>query len=288
VTTVFSQFDPDVLVMGSRVLVAWTDESSATTGADIKFRTFDTLLIPTSGEQVLAGTVAAESEVALTTFEGGWAASWKESDAGLETLHTRTGTKEWTVGPYLSGPSPSRPAVVELDSTHLLCVFLVARDAVDGGTPTYALHGAILDLTGSDTPTDFEIPSTESSDAGVPLNDMREIDATRVGGRVFLAWRTKGAPGDASGDDVWLKSVAWTGGALDLSAPEIPLPRWAAHTPGDQRRPVIASTPLAPAGALATAWDDLGSTLPKPEAFQDVVEELVPTPIVRLATDGGF
>ena len=43
-TTAFSQFDPDILTVGSHVVVAWVDESSISTGMDIKVRTFDASL----------------------------------------------------------------------------------------------------------------------------------------------------------------------------------------------------------------------------------------------------
>ena len=62
------------------------------------------------------------SDVALATFGSTWIAAWKSSDSTLKTLHVRTGSTEWTIGPYFAGPSPTRPALVVLDATHVLAV----------------------------------------------------------------------------------------------------------------------------------------------------------------------
>ena len=109
-TTDFSQYDPDILWTGSELVVAWVDDSDATTGPDLRFRTFDASLNPTSGEQTLAATADAEADVALAGFAGTWAAAWRDDTAGLETIQVQAGATRWTVGPaFLPGPAEASP-----------------------------------------------------------------------------------------------------------------------------------------------------------------------------------
>jgi hypothetical protein len=108
-----------------------------------------------------------------------------------------------------------------------------------------------------------------------------------VQGSVYISWWTAGALGDPNGEELWLKSVGWNGSSLDLSAPEIPLPRWAHARIGDQEAPALAASSLPPGGALITGWNDLGRAIATGEANNDVVVELIPVPLLRAPGDGG-
>ena len=96
-TTAFSQYDADVLWTGTELIVAWADTSNGQTGPDLRYRTFDATLTPTSSEQTLAGSSAVEEGVALTAFAGSWAAAWREAQNGFETLRVHAGNVAFTV-----------------------------------------------------------------------------------------------------------------------------------------------------------------------------------------------
>jgi len=280
-TTVFSQYEPDILWTGTELVVAWADTSNAQTGPDLRLRTFDATLTPTSAEQTLAGSSAAEEGVALTTFAGSWAAAWREAQNGFETIRASAANVAFSVGPFAPGPYGDPPALVELDPTHLLVVF-----AEGSGQNTAKLRGAVLDTAQPGTTVAFDLGPLVQGDAGTPLGIMRPA-AVRAGTRVFVAWATEAAIADPRGEEMWLKEVTWNGSTLATSSVEIPLPRWDAHRLGDQRFPALAGTALGPEGAIAAAWMDLGKTF-SAEANGDVAVELVPVPVVRkLSADGG-
>jgi hypothetical protein len=80
---------------------------------------------------------------------------------------------------------------------------------------------------------------------------------------------------------VWFQPVGWDGITLSWTGTELPLPRLAAHRVGDQRRPAMVASPLAPDGAIVSAWDDLGLGFGGAEANGDVVVEVIPIPVLR-------
>ena len=103
-------------------------------------------------------------------------------------------------------------------------------------------------------------------------------NAVRVGGRIYLAWRSALVTGDPKAEELWLKELDWLSPTLDLSKAELALPRWPSHLGDDQRRPALCGTA---AGALATAWDDYGRVFGSIEGTPDVVAELIPLPLLR-------
>jgi hypothetical protein len=280
-TTSFNQRDADLIWTGTELVAAWVDESKlATAGLDIKLRTLAASGSPQGSEQVLAGTAAHESQVALAAFNGSWAAAWRVKSGTTETIAARAGSASFTVGVASPGPSLDKPALVALDATRLLLVFTEGGGAF--GTP--ALRGAVLDTAAPGATTSFAIApllAPYSTDATL---GQSEAALARVGARVFLAWRSEAVPADATAEELWLKEITWTTGSgvtLDLSKQEIPLPRQTIHRADDQRRAALAATPLWPGGALATAWDDYGRGFGSIEGTPDVVAELIPVPIVR-------
>ncbi len=296
-TTAFSQYDPDILAVGGQVVVAWVDSSNAATQPDLIFRTFDaTTLTPTSGEQPLATTADSEADVALAPFAGSWAAAWRDDANGLETVRVHTGSTDWTVGPaFLPAPSAGRPAVAQLDATHLLVTYVVgvppvgapsdggAADATVGdasmGAPVAMgskVQVAVLDMAAPGNVAGTDVAATVASAIGLSQSQPNLVVA---GATVYLAWHTDAALGDPNGEELWIKPIA-SNGALAILSPESPLPRTAADRVGDQRDVALASfaaTTLPPGGALVSAWDDWGKGLGAGEGNEGVVTQLLPT-----------
>ena len=192
----------------------------------------------------------------------------------------------WSIGPYLPGPAASKPALAELDATHLLVVYAEGTDPGDSGVANGSkLHVALLDIASPGAVTPLDVLPTSAM--GLAQN---QPNAVRVGGQVFIAWRTE-APlgidaGASNGEELWLKPIGWSGTALDLSAPEIPMPRSSSHRLGDQRLPALVAAPLGSmASELICAFDDLGKVFGNSEGNGDVVVEAIPLPILRLPGD---
>ena len=147
-----------------------------------------------------------------------------------------------------------------------------------------------------DTSTPGETPSFAIDPLVAPYSANATLGQTepvlvRAGTRLYVAWRSERVLGAPEGEELWLKELVWGAGeaglTLDLSKPEIPLPRWSAHRPMDQRRPSLTAMPLWPEGAIAVAWEDWGVTFGF-EGEPDVVTELIPTPVLRIPLlDGG-
>ncbi|MCA9598568.1 MAG: hypothetical protein KC776_34895 [Myxococcales bacterium] len=283
-TTAFSQLNPDVLRVGGDVVIAWEDDSAVGTGPDLRFRVVPTSLnLSGTSEQTLAATSAAETAVCLAAFSGSWAAAWRQSAAGgTEAVAAKAGALAWSVGPHLPGPASDKPALVELDSTTLLLVYTESIDSADAGVANGSrLRGALLRTGQPGATASFVLePASPPSSQSQPV-------ATVVGGRTFIAWRSASTAGDPTAEQLWLQEATWDGATLSLATP-LALPRWPAHGQDDQRFPALASSPLAPQGALVAAWDDYGRVLGGIEGAPDVLSELIPVPILRTAAqDGG-
>jgi hypothetical protein len=276
--TSFAQFDPDVLWTGSEVVVAWADDSNPATQPDLRVRTFDSNLQPTTAEQTLAGTTDSEADVALAAFAGSWAAAWRDDAGGLETIRVVAGAVSWTVGPaFLPAPAVAKPAITALDASHLLVVYAAGVEAGDSGVASGSqILAAVLNAAVPGVVTGAPVPmlATSGLDASAPA-------AATVQGTTYVGWWTAGAPGNVDGQDLWLKKVGWSGTAVDLTSVEVPLPRWPQARLGDQQAPAIAASALPPGGALAAAWTDLGRSVASGEGTSDVVFEFAPTPLLR-------
>jgi hypothetical protein len=283
VTTAYSQSDPDVLWTGSEVVVAWADTSSASTGPDLRYRTFDAFLNPTSTEQTLAATADVEGDVTLAAFEGSWAAAWRDDANGFEQIRVHTGSLDWTVGPaFLPAPDAGKLALVELDASHLLLIYPVGTGSADGGVPnaTSSLQVAILDTAKPGSVTGGVVPIQAAVEGSASALSHGYPALVRVGANVFASWWTAGAPGNPEGEDVWLQPVGWNGVAVDWTGTELPLPRQSAHLAGDQRNAELGASALAPEGALIGAWDDLGETFGAREGQGDTALALRPLPLI--------
>jgi hypothetical protein len=287
-TTAFSQYDPDLLATPSGLVVAWVDDSPAASGPRVMFRTFDNNLSPTSSEQPLSmsaddgGADAGnpnEGDVALSPFGSSWAAAWRAGENGLETVHIRTGSTTWSIGPYLPGPVDDRPALAELDATHLLVVYTEGTDPEETGVANGSkLRVGVLDTAAPGTITPTDVAAIVSGNDALAQS---QPNAIRVGSRVYIAWRTESALGNANAEELWLKLVGFGSTGLDLTSSEIPLPRSASHRSGDQRRPALAASSLGSEGTLVTAFDDLGKVFTS-EGNGDPAVEAIPMPLLRL------
>jgi hypothetical protein len=289
-TTLFSQYDADLIATSSGLVVAWVDNANAATAPDLKFRTFGFDLTPTSEEQSLAATAANEGDVALAPWGSSWAAAWRAGEDGLETLRIQAGTTGWSIGPFLPGPVGSLPALAELDSTHLLVIYTEGTDVSDSGNIDGSkVRVAVLDVGQPGNVAGTDVPVGIACSVGLSQD---QPNAVRAGDTVFLAWRTVAAllacgadanVGDPQAEELWLKEVRWNGTTLDLSVTELPLPRSSGHRKGDQRLPAFAVGPLMPLGQqLVTAFDDLGRNFPQGKGNADVIVEAIPIPLLRL------
>jgi cysteine-rich repeat protein len=271
------QTDPDILWTGTEVVVAWTD------GFDLKSRRFDRNLTPLETEQRLAATPAFESNVALAPSAGGWAAAWRVvDDQGLETIHARSGSTEWTTHAAYPGPEGDHPALVSLDDTHMLLVYSVGVYPTDASIMSVGrLRIAILDSAKPGEVDSTSLAMKTSPYADEPTLAQRRPSAVAVGNRFFVAWEME-SPGDVRFlTDAWFQEITWSEAQGISPAHEWRAPRDAARF-GHQHNPSLASSPLIPDGALIAVWeDDFGDRSSGADA--DLVLRFRPVPFVTLA-----
>lgn len=287
----FSQRNPDMIWTGSQLVVAWEDYANAFSGPDIRYRLFDAELRPLSDDLTLASGDQLEAAVSLAPLHGGWAAAYREESledfAGQarETVVVRAGEKKYRIGRYFGGPMEDRPALAELDATHLLVVFTEGTDPGQqaGVLNTPRLRYAVVDTATNAAPTYQSLNALDDMYITAPLISQMSpaLERAKDGSNaLFLSWRTEGRPGDASGDQIWLKRISWDPSRetpLDLDEPEVLIPRLCEDSIGDQRRPALAAVDLPPSGALAIAWDDYSHSQGPQSGDPEVVVHYSPT-----------
>jgi hypothetical protein len=274
-TTAFNQYDPDMIWTGSELVVAWADDSNLATGPDLKYRTFDAFLNPTSNEQTLSSATDPEADVVLTQFGTGWAAAYRSFGAGSETIHVRAGTTEWTVGPFLPGAGQQKPDLAQLDATHLLVAYTEGVDLRGGGVPKDALiRVAVLGTSspGSTAPIDIFAADGVSRD---------QLSLAVGGATIWLGYRESATSGNALAEEIFARQLTWNGSSLGFADAAIPVARDLGHRAGDQRRPSLGIANLATSQALVAAWEDLGRTFGGTELTGDLVIENIPLPLLR-------
>lgn len=271
----YGQFDPDVIWTGTEVIVAWVDAASVARGYDLKYRRFDASLTPITAELDLAVTLDAESDPALARFGTGWAIAYRAARGGLETIVATSGADTWTVGPRLPGPSAARPAIAELDATHLAVAFISGRETGDASVPGgYELRLAVATVGA---------PGAVSSIVATTATSPREVNLVRVGARTYLAWRAEAIVADPKGEELWLREIRLVDGALDMTGTELAVPRHDGHRAEDQRFVGLAGN----TGALVVVWNDYAKTVTGATFSPEIVVERIPVPILRLG-DGGL
>jgi hypothetical protein len=278
----FSQLNPDILWAGTQLIVAWEDYSDAFNGPDLRYRLFDADLNPVSDDVTLAASALPEAAVALAPFQAGWAAAYREGTVdGKENVVVRVGPDAFRVGPVQGGPLDDRPALVELDATHLLLVFSAGTDpGLTGTCNVPRIRYSVIDVAGA---------STQASEWLEPLDGLFTFNtqvshlspaAERAAepGSAYVAWRSEARPGDAAGDQIWLKYLRWDPVlGLRVREQEQLAPRICEGSFGDQRTPALARTQLPPEGALAIAWDDYSHSQGPTAGDPDVVVHYAPT-----------
>lgn len=282
--TEFSQQDVDLVWATDRLIAAWVDTSNASTGPDIRVRSFDANLSPLSGETALAESDAGEADVALATFGAGWVAAYREGTSdGAENVIVKKGESVWRLGPLSGGFAGEKPALVQLDATHLLVAFTDMTDPWLSGVPnTPRLRYAVIDTETSATPEALGLREQGGYSSSELLLGQSSPALERGMDGVFLAWRTEAPPGDASSEQVWLKSLGWAprgvGGELALLErdAELLVPRLCESSTGAQRAPALARTSLYPNGALALAWEDYSRSMGETSGGPDVVVHYAP------------
>jgi hypothetical protein len=269
-----AQTDPDVLWTGTELVVAWTDD------LDVKTRRFDAALAPLEKEQRLASSPALEGNVALTATDGGWAAAWRASDQGFETIHAHLGNKEWQTEPAPPGPQGDHPALAPLDRTHILLAFSSSDYTDASATPTSRVRTAILDSAATGPVTTRPLVTVAPSHDGSGALEQGRPAAVRAGDRIFLAFEMKTPGANPLLTDAWLQQLQWSqDGGLEV------VREW--HLPADmtrsghQRNPALADSPLPPGSALLCVWEDDSGDRAR-GADTDLVLRFRPVPFVTL------
>jgi hypothetical protein len=282
----FSQRNPDMVWTGTQLIVAWEDYSDAVNGPDLRFRSFDENLNPTSGDVTLAAGISPEASVALAAFDGTWAAAYREGAlGGRENVVVRIGQSSFRIGPVQGGPLDDRPALVGLDATHWLVAFSVGTDPTSTGVYNLPrLRYALIDTASAEAPP---IQSLDPLDVVYTFtNQVAQMSPSlerrgEDGAGVYLAWRSETRAGDASGDQIWLKLLRWAqeGSTHRIRAEETELliPRTCDGAFGDQRAPALGRTSLPPSDALAIAWTDYGRGGGTGSGEPDVIIHYAPT-----------
>lgn len=263
--TDFNQVLQDMIWTGSELVVTWFDDSNLAGMGDLRVRTFDASLLPTSPERALASTTAIETSAVLAPFAGSWAAAWLAFGDTTVSIEARAGDVRWSSPPLALGALVDRPAIAALDDTRLLVVHTISGSTV--------LHGGILDVAAPGAFVPFVISPLEASQSGL---DARTPSLSRVGERVYLSWCSTTDPSPEPMGDVWLKELPVGGspGTIDVSTPEIPLPRSPEHRTGLQHSAMLApgASPI-----LVAAWQDAAANASR------ILVEAIPTPALRKA-----
>jgi cysteine-rich repeat protein len=295
----FSQYDADLLRVGDELVVAWTDSSDASTGPDIRYRTFaatgsgEDRFPALEDERVLAESSSFEGNVALAPFGTSWVAAFRASAGVEETVEVVAPGEEltWSIGPHLPGATEDRPAVAELDVDHLLVLFSVGTDPEGtGSAQIFRLHAAVLDRSSATPIAVVELPPLDPAYAALTVSQSHP-SLVKVGDVLFAAYRASSLVADANAEDTFIQTLVWESGALTAPA-ERAIPRLPEGSLGDQRFPALAVGPRqlgtpglpepAPFGALVVAWDDYLADGDPAQGQPDVLVQHWPLPVLGL------
>jgi hypothetical protein len=259
------QQEADILWVGGRLVVAWTDLF------DIYVRSFDRRLDPLEDEILVAGSDALETSVTLAPHAGDAAVAWRSQRAGLESVHVLAEGVEWWTTPTAGGAG-DRPAIVSLDDERLLLVFTAIVNGVRRA------RSSLLRLDSPGEVADVPLPVLVGPIEGADY-EAYGPRAVNVRGRIYIAWETL-LPGFEDNHAVDMLELAVSaGGHLEpVGQWELPIEGDITH---DRRSPALASSPLIPEGAVITLWEDHSAALasrPTPDVFMSVR----PSPIVEL------
>jgi cysteine-rich repeat protein len=288
-----SQQHADMLALTDGVVVAYSDESDAVSGPDVRVREFD-LELNERANRVLSFGAGVDGKASLAAMADSWAVAWRTlADSGEENIvvYDASTNVRWVIGPHVAGPSGEQPALLQIDEYHRMVLFSAGTDPDgDGVYTTGKLQYAVLDTRAPDAPVNSgPLAHSAAYDAFATQNESRP-SLVRVGTEAYLAWQSGAISGDANGEEVWLKRIssAVTSGQLEITLnPEMRLPRLDTERYGDQRNASLALLgPSArhPRGALVSAWEDFGQTLGVASGKPDVLLQFAPLPLRREAT----
>jgi hypothetical protein len=270
--------DPDLLWVGDRLVVAWTNVLA------VEYRTFDANLTPLGTETALVPSSDIQSHVALAPFANGWAAAFRSGAQGLESIVVQSGGTSWSTPPAPLGPVDDHPALVALDDAHLLVVFSTGTDPGDTGMATVArLRAAVLSTSSPGLAQTFSFDPLAAASLE-PSLEQHFPSAARVGDSMYVAWQSS-SPADAgAGEQAFVMRVV-----LDPAASngvrwdeEIRLPYPTGG--GWQSNVHLASSPLFPDGALISTWETASDGTSR--ASTDVMLDFRPSPFVFLGSTG--
>ena len=274
------QQDADLLWTGEQLIVAFTDL------LDVRYRAFDANLRPLGPARALAASPRAiESSVSLAPFGSGWAAALRANEDALERIEVIAGSLSWSTAPALPGPSGDRPALVALDSEHLLLLFTVGTDPLASGQPSVGrLRVAVLSASAPGDVSTSELAPLRAPYADDASLSQRRPSAARVGERVYVAWEQASPPGDAHGRRAIIAPLQFDSASQILVQGEERALALDAGLDGDQLNPRVAASELFPEGALVSVWEDApAGTSARSRA--PIALELRPSPFVTLAPD---
>ncbi|MDX2054199.1 MAG: hypothetical protein SFV15_17495 [Polyangiaceae bacterium] len=243
--------DVDLLWVGGELIVAWENN------LDVNLRRFDANGAPLAGEEMLAASSASESTVVLAPLASGYAQAWRSGRSGRESIFVHTNGSLWATEEVDAGPIHNRPALVQLDATHILLVFTETTDPINLGIPTVArLRGAILDNAAPGPVQSFPLPPLVAPFSDATISQQRPTLA-RVGDRIYLSWQSGSPPCDPLSGEVWIQELAWSsvGPTMLVREPEVPLGGIASRL-GSQQEPSIGAAPLLSNGALISAFEN--------------------------------
>lgn len=270
-TTGLGQHSPDIVWTGQDLLVAWLDDSPSAlpsaSGRRICTRRFDPALNPLGGEDCGQERPFTPGHPALASGAPGIARAWREAtELGPAVMVQGPG---WSLELAINGEPDALdvPAVAWIDNQSLL----VVHSAAEG-----RLSATVVDLAGVvlHGPTVLN-PAPGASRA------MPALAVTQSG--TFIAWyEPASSPDPDTGwsplyDELWLQRFAWDGASLQPAETAIPMPREAAHRPGDQTLPALAGC----GQLLVASWQDMATNFINESKHGDVAVEWIPTPILR-------
>ncbi len=295
----FSQYDADLLRVGDELVVAWTDSSDASTGPDVRYRTFDATgssanqLRAVGEEQTLSDGPDFEGNVALAPFGATWAAAFRATGGVEETIEVVVPSEglAWSIGPHPPGAPEDRPALAELDADHLLVLFAVGTDPESTGIANVSrLHAAVLARTSFTPVAELDLPPLDPAYQALTVAQSHP-SLVRAGDVLVAAYRASSLVADVAAENVFLQTLSWESDVLSVLI-EGRIPRLPEGMLGDQRFPALAVGPRqqgtaglpepAPLGALAIAWDDYGATVDPAQGQPDVLVQHWPLPVVRI------
>jgi hypothetical protein len=269
------QHEPELLWSGEELLVAWSSND------DVMIRRFDRSLVPIDDEEDLAATATFEGNVVLAHFNDSWAAAWREGDAGVERVRVRAGGRAWVTQTFSPAPAGDRPALVQLDESHLLLVHTVGTDPLGTGSASVGrLRHMVLRTDAVGEVLTTPLTALTALYADDTTLTQRRPTAVRVEEEVFIAWEQESPLADERSDEVLLQRLTWDDAEL-VQHDERALPE-DGSTVGSQGNPKLAASPLFPGGAVILAWENVmaesGAGL-----LGDVMFTLRPVPLVDLA-----